>query len=127
MKNIIFLVIFCFIGVANYSQSDNTSTLKIVSISIESASEPSGLQTTAIKADLSSEKMQADNSELIVVQESLEKASTTPMNVTATAELATDKNAQSSKRSTLFSQTNEIKLERQSGASSVKATAERAN
>src|SRR5690606_34681512 len=127
MKNIILLVIFCFIVSVTYSQNDNISILKTESIIAERQSKPSFVQATAVKADVASERMQMNNKTLTVAKQNVEKANTAQMNVTATATLATDKNAQSSKSSTIKADVNRVTLERQSSASNVKATAERAN
>jgi hypothetical protein len=127
MKNIVSIIIFCFICVTTYSQNGNSVTFHTKSITVERASKPSNVSATAVKAHLISKSTQVENNNLFIVEKSADKTNEKQKNITATAELAVTKNTQSTKTSNINIQANDIKLERQSSPSNIKATAEIAN
>jgi len=94
MKNIVLIIVFCFICVTTYSQNGNSVAFHTQSITVERASKPINVSATAVKAHLITEGTQVENKNLLIVEKSADKTNEKQTNITATAELAVTKNAQ---------------------------------
>lgn len=126
MKNVIILIVFCFVGKNSFAQQNLKNPLREVVITREGIDEPSTVYARAQKIENSTDPGSAKQEETLTVLYNIaKKPNSRGANITASVALSTDENMSLAKGTVIQNQSSEIILERQSVPSNIKAKAEK--